>query len=234
MATFTMSLAEVVEALDGQLSRVEGNTVLTGCDIGLNDYDIFDDDYRVVLNGMIIDRYINREIGSETIETFVLSLRRKMNENMGYFNSLYESQKIIYDPLSTINLRTISSNESSQNMVNNGTSNATSDNTSKARSVSSATPQTMLQGSGDYATSATDSNGESAAISEAVEESTQNATGEVSGETEITGYQGIASDLIMRYRQSLININLMILAEIEDCFMLVWDNGDSYTKGYVL
>jgi hypothetical protein len=42
------------------------------------------------------------------------------------------------------------------------------------------------------------------------------------------GYQGVAADLLMRYREALLNIDVMILNELEELFMLVWDNGDEY------
>lgn len=70
-----------------------------GYDIGLKDYPIFDESYRNVLNQKIIDHYYMREIGAETPALFVFFLNRKMREIMPYYNQLYESAKIEYDPL---------------------------------------------------------------------------------------------------------------------------------------
>lgn len=73
--------------------------VNNGYDLGLKDYPIFDESYRAVLNQKIIDHYYMREIGAETPELFTFYLNRKMREIMPYYNQLYESAKIEYDPL---------------------------------------------------------------------------------------------------------------------------------------
>jgi hypothetical protein len=81
-----------------------------------------------------------------------------------------------------------------------------------------------LSGSGDYATSASDSN----SASDSSGNSTQDETNDVNTNSNTKGYQGVASDLLMRYREALLNIDVMILNELEELFMLVWDNGDEY------
>jgi hypothetical protein len=88
----------------------------------------------------------------------------------------------------------------------------------------------MLNGSGDYATSAADVNGTTTNTSNASQDSTSNVNSTADGDTTVTGYQGLASDLIMRYRESLLNIDLMIINELEELFMLVWDTGDTYAN----
>src|SRR4051794_4007521 len=57
MGTFTMPLKTAIE-------------LAPKGDIGLNDYPIFDEAYRPTLNKKITDRYLNREIGMETISLF--------------------------------------------------------------------------------------------------------------------------------------------------------------------
>lgn len=234
MATFTMPLKRAIEVSGGVLTLVNGQSVMTGGNIGLNDYPIFDDDYRDVLNGKIIDRYMNREIGQETVSMFQLAMRRKMNEIMPFYNKLYLTEQIAYDPLSTIDIRTISNAATNQNGQSTGTSEATTNATGGSRSVNSETPQTQLSGNGDYATSASDVNSTSANESNANQTSNEIQESESETESNTTGYQGVASDLVMRYRESLLNIDLSVLGELEELFMLVWDNGDNYTntKGF--
>jgi hypothetical protein len=203
---------------------------MTGGNIGIQHYPIFEDTYKPRLDGLIIDRYWNREIGVESVDMFQLAMRRKMNEIMPFYNQLYASTKIEYDPLSTIDLHTISASDSSQTNDNTGTNNTTSASTSGSRSVNSETPQSILNGSGDYATSASDANATSSVAAEANEESTQQSNAEASGDTRTTGYQGAASDLIIRYRESLINVDLMVLAELDELFMGIWDTPDTYTN----
>lgn len=233
MAKFTIELKHVVKLTGGTTEIVNGQRVITGGDLGLNHYPIFSEPYRAGLNGRIVDHYWNREIGLETIEMFQLAMRRKMNEIMPYYNQLYLSQQIEFDPLSTIDLHTVSAGETIQNTNIQGETTSESTNESHSRAVNSDTPQTQLSGDGDYATAGTDVNGNGLASSTANEDSTQSTNSDSSGDTTVTGYQGLASDLIMRYRESLINIDLTIINAVEDCFMLVWSNGDSYTKGLI-
>ena len=71
-------------------------------DIGLKKYPIFDESYREFLNQKIIEHYYFREIGYETAGLFKFALNRRMNEIMPYFNQLYLSEKIKFDPLQNV------------------------------------------------------------------------------------------------------------------------------------
>jgi hypothetical protein len=198
--------------------------------IGLKSYPLFDELYRPVLNGKIIDRYFNREIGSETIGDWRLILRRKMNEIMPIYNQLYESTLIPYSALDTMDIHSV--NESSVSAQENGLAvNASNTDTdSDSRAVNSETPQTILSGNGDYATSATDVNSGSHVDSGSTSNTEGSSNTDSDSDTRVKGYQGAASDLIVKYRNSLINIDTMILEDIHTCFMLVLNNGDEYTK----
>lgn len=68
-------------------------------DLGLKDYPIFDEAYRETLNQKIINHYYFREIGMETAELFKMYLNMTMNEIMPYYNQLYKSELIKFNPL---------------------------------------------------------------------------------------------------------------------------------------
>lgn len=68
-------------------------------DLGLKDYPIFDEAYRETLNQKIIRHYYFREIGMETAELFKMYLNMTMNEIMPYYNQLYKSELIKFNPL---------------------------------------------------------------------------------------------------------------------------------------
>lgn len=70
-----------------------------GYKLDLDSYPIFDEGYRDYLNSKIIDHYYFREIGQETPDRFNFMLGRKMREIMPYYNKLYKSELIEYDPL---------------------------------------------------------------------------------------------------------------------------------------
>ena len=67
-------------------------------DIGLKTYPIFDENYREVLNTKIINHYFFREIGMETAELFKRYLNTTMCEIMPYYNQLYKSELLEFNP----------------------------------------------------------------------------------------------------------------------------------------
>lgn len=238
-AVFTERLKDVFAFTGGTVEIVDGISVLTGGNIGLNDYPIWTadpsvsslslPDYRPILNGMIFDHYQNREIGQESIGMFQLAMRRKMNEIMHIANKMFLSELTQIDPLSTVNLHTDNSANDTQNINNTVSSASSSDAIGKSRNVGSDTPQTMLSEEEDYATTAADVNSENTVNASGSNTTTGTTTDAASGTTATSGYQGSPADLIMRFRQSFINPNMMVISELEECFMQIWDNGDTFT-----
>ena len=212
MATFTVTLKDAIDIMP---------------DIGLNDYPIFNETYRIPLNQKIKDHFWNREIGQETIEMFRLALRRKMNEIMPLYNQHYLASQLTFDPLSTVDIHTLT--DTGATIDNTGHSESGSTSNAKSRVVASDFPQTQLAGNQDYASSAQDSVSDTGADSTADENSNSTQTGNSDSRT--TGYQGHAPMLIMQYRQTLVNIDMMVIGELENLFMLVWSNGDEFTEG---
>lgn len=66
------------------------------------DYPIFDPSYKQALEEKIILHYYTREICEETIGLWKLRLKSKMREIMPYYNQLYESTLIKFDPFTDI------------------------------------------------------------------------------------------------------------------------------------
>lgn len=67
------------------------------------DYPIFDNRYRSVLEKKILLHYYTREISEETVGLWKLRLCDKLNLIMPYYNQLYESALIDFDPLVDVN-----------------------------------------------------------------------------------------------------------------------------------
>lgn len=67
----------------------------------LYDYPIFSENYRETLNKKILQHFHFREIGFETADRFNYKLGVRMNEIMPYYNKLYETELIDFDPLIT-------------------------------------------------------------------------------------------------------------------------------------
>lgn len=247
MATFTMRLSEVLEHVynesadpddyEQEYASFTFNEVTYGKlpvipepeKIGLGTYPIFNEAYRQILNGKIVDNYYNREIGSETIDEWLLVMRRKMDQIMPFYNKLYETELLTFDPLSTIDITTEGTNRVQGTESVTAESDNTTETESGARAVASATPQTMLAGNADYATGSTDTNSDSNVTASGTQESSSENESEATSDSRTHGYQGYATELVVRLRNSFINIDTMILTEIEDCFFLLFNTGDAYT-----
>ena len=222
MSEFTVSVSDLID------DQFEFN---------LSNYPIFNEAYREGLNKKILDHYYLYEIGQETRDQFNFLLGVKMNEVMPYYNKLYLSEQLKYDPLLSISMETLSETiDSGTTKTSNASNSSNSTLTeSRARNVGSDFPQTMLSGNGDYASNATDvasngtSSGKASDAGESVGESA--ATGKVKNVSR--GYSGSVVGLLQEYRESILNIDLMVIAALRELFMYVNSTGDSMIRGGV-
>lgn len=236
MATFTMELRELIQ--------------MRGDDhIGLSDYPLFDESYRDELNKRIVDHYYFHEIGYETAEMFIHFMGERMRLIMPPMNKLYLTTLMEIDPLTTMRIRTTSKNEReasgeltrdiTQNTDNKSQATGKSVADSKSRAVSSTFPQTMLSENQDYATGATDTIGNSTTDTNGSETSNSKSTGAHTqsdseqstgnSDTLMEGFTGSMADLIVKYRNSIINVDAMIIEQLSDLFMSLLNTGDAYT-----
>lgn len=222
MAIYTLELYRVIEMKPAEIPR---DTWL-----GLDDYPLAMESWRDELNRDIIDYYLNREIGQESVDMWRHAMRRKMRLVMPFYDALYMSTKLQFDPLSTVNLRTINTAKATD--ISTGKTESTNETTNKneSRAVNYDTPQNALGQRKDYATGAADSFAEGTAGGTGVSSTEGEAESESTGESVTEGYQGAPAALIQAYRQSLINVNQMVISELSDLFMGVWDNGDSFAR----
>jgi hypothetical protein len=65
---------------------------------------IFDESYRNVLETKILKHYYTREIGLETYGLWKLKLDTKLNEIMPYYNQLYKSALLEFNPFYDVDL----------------------------------------------------------------------------------------------------------------------------------
>ena len=92
--------------------------------LALNRYPIFNEDYRDYLNQKIIDHFYFREIGQETPERFNFFLARKMNEIMPYYNQLYKSELLQFNPLATTQMKGYNEDQKNEESAHNSQSSA--------------------------------------------------------------------------------------------------------------
>lgn len=100
-----------------------------GFDLGLQDYPIWNESYRNILNKKILDHYYMDEIGYETAELFKHFLNARMREIMPYYNDLYNNQeKIISDTLENVDLYESSSRNNTNSVSTESSSNSNNKN----------------------------------------------------------------------------------------------------------
>lgn len=68
------------------------------------DYPIFDEKYRPVLETKILKHFYTREIGAESVGLWKLWLDARLNEIMPYYNKLYNSELIEFNPMYDVDL----------------------------------------------------------------------------------------------------------------------------------
>lgn len=64
----------------------------------------FDESYRPILCKKILKHYYTREIGAETVGLWLLWLNTRLEEIMPYYNQLYRSELLQFNPMQNINL----------------------------------------------------------------------------------------------------------------------------------
>ena len=65
---------------------------------------IFDEQYRSVICKKILKHYYTREIGLETVGLWMLFMNRKLEEILPYYNQLYNSELIQFNPMHNMDL----------------------------------------------------------------------------------------------------------------------------------
>lgn len=103
-------------------------------------FPIFDEGYRVPLETKILRHYYTREIGLETVGLWRMKLETRLNEIMPYFNQLYKSELLEFNPFYDVELGTTRNNEHKQ--IENETENA--DATSKSETDTTQTTKDTI------------------------------------------------------------------------------------------
>lgn len=202
MSSYTVELRQLIQ---------------NGYDIGLKDYPIFDESYRETLNNKIIMHYWMREIGAETAGLFKLYLNRTMGEIMPYYNQLYKSTQIDFDPLNAYNYS--ETNMELENVESDGTRTDTAD----GKSLYSDTPQGLLDNGAiadeKYLTSATLNDSSASSTANNLQKRDRNFEKKVRGNM----YHNL-SELLKDYRETFLNIDMEIInnPELQNCFMKLY------------
>lgn len=113
----------------------------------------FDENYRSVLCQKILKHYYLREICCETVGVWMLWMNERLESIMPYYNQLYESEMIKFDPLNDVNLtrkhdRTVDGTEERHGETSD-TSNGTREVTGTNDTKETGTGKTTTSASSD-------------------------------------------------------------------------------------
>lgn len=196
-------------------------------------YPIFDQNYKEELETKIIRHFYLREIAFETVGIWKLKLEDKMNIIMPYFNKLYDSELIKYNPLLEVDYTKTGSNE------NNGSNNRTENRTNNQSNTSNRTNYNMFADTPQMQIVDIPTNANNATLTNLTkdidndtntlnitEQGTDNTTlhnktdyvERIIGKVSTSSYM----KLIQELRDTFLNIDSMIIESLDDLFMRIW------------
>lgn len=191
-------------------------------DFGLQDYPIFDEEYRDHLNDMILKHYYMSEIGFETANLFKQYLNNKMNEIMPYYNTLYKLQGDLLE--SGIDQNVSLTETYTHNVTTEGTSESNSNSTNENKNVSQNTPQGNLTEQNINNFSYADNISFGNNNSEITDSSNTSGKSIEDYIKKIQGNNGnkYAYEVLIAIKNNLLSIDLEVINELEDLFMGVF------------
>ena len=242
MSKYTTELRFICESKAGLSDSVGFNQIDDVISNSWNkifdNFPIFDESYRSVLCSKILKHYYTREISAETVGLWQLWLNTRMGEIMPYYNKLYESALLEFDPFKDTNYTRNHGGTFTGDTVRNGRSeidvdnSVTSNGTSNSKNLFSDTPQGAITNieNESYLTNAT--------LIKDTDTNTTNTDGnsttqntETTGITNtdnwietIVGKQSTVSysKLLQEFRDTFLNIDVMIINDLGDLFMNLW------------
>ena len=210
------------------------------------DFPLFDETYRLPLEKKILRHFYVREIGFETVGLWKYWLNVKLNEIMPYYNKLYSSALLDLDPFRDTDYTRSGTKAGTQDEKTessytdegaNASQSATSDSGNRtAYDLYSDTPQGALTGveNQTYLTDARKNTDTVSNSGQVTSSGTDTKTGErtdtktagnaenyferIAGKMSSTPY----SELLTKYRDTFLNIDMMVIKEFEDCFLGLW------------
>ena len=242
MSKYTTELRFICESKAGLSNSVGFNQIDDVISNSWNkifdNFPIFDESYRSVLCSKILKHYYTREISAETVGLWQLWLNTRMGEIMPYYNKLYESALLEFDPFKDVNYSRNHGGTFTGDTRRNGRSDVSVDNsvtsngTSNSKNLFSDTPQGAITNieNESYLTNAT--------LIKDTDTNTTNTDGnsttqntETTGITNtdnwietIVGKQSTVSysKLLKEFRETFLNIDVMIINDLSDLFMNIW------------
>ena len=170
------------------------------------------------LASKIVDHYLMREIGYETIGAFKHYCKVYMQEIMERYLPLIYSTSIKYDPLVNVDYK----EEFTRNITGSGESESTSTNEASGLSVNSDTPQGNINKSSILSGQYASNTGASETESSITDNSSNSTNTDETYTKSVKGNSGVsatAQKMVQQYRENIIAIDEKIINELDKLFM---------------
>lgn len=177
-------------------------------------FPIFDENYRLLLEKRILKHFYTREICEETVGLWKLRLEDRLNLIMPYYNKLYESALIEFNPLEDVDVDRIHDGTDSRNNTANGLQ----------WRLFSDTPQGGING----ITADEDSVANNTYLTDATKvtnNDTSNSNGTLNYKEKVKGKQGPStySKMLEEFRKTFRKIDEEIMNELNPLFFGLWN-----------
>lgn len=259
MSTYTTEVRYICENYAGLRESVGFDKVNEVIDksyskIFTSNVEFFNENYRPFLLKKILKHFYTREIGSETVGLWKLRMNTTLEEIMPYYNQLYKSALIEFDPMHNTKLKTtrntkghtkgdksdtIDSTKNTTLTNVESANNNTNDVGSNLRLISD-TPQGSVSGleNMNYLSQAEKNNAENTQTvtsnnnlnstgkdvlhdqkeNEYEENNTVDVIEEIVGKSSGESF----SDMLLKFRETILNIDMQVIEEFEVNFMQIW------------
>ena len=239
----TMIPARYTEVLNNLLNNVEAKQAI---DEAMSDYPLYQTNTnltrqygtayqiptRAELNNKILNHYRFQEIGQETFGRWLFELKTALNEIMPYYNQLFYSADQDFNPIYNVDYRKTIMGSQNANSNTSSTGSDSSTNEEYTKSVNSKTPQDLLNIANtgidtvNYADDASWGKSSGSTSGTNTTNGTSSSNGSTSSIETTKGNFGVTSaqDLIIKYRETIINIEQKIINDprIKELFMLIF------------
>lgn len=279
MSKYTTEVRFICEqkaGLEGSVGASDVDEVLSKSwnKVVTSNFAIFDEAYREKLVSKVLKHYYLREIGAETVGVWMLWMNTKFEEIMPYYNQLYESAKLKFEPFYDVDYTRSSQRDVTEtehgSYENKGQTQSDGSSTDTGKTGNTRTGKTTEVGSTGrtskdlysdtpqgaltrvdnetYLTNArkvTDSGNSNTDVDETITDagtsevkgvnsqtvnSTLNNTNAKSGtkgdafSEDVRGKMGGGSysKMLIEYRDTFINIDMLVIDEFKDLFFGLW------------
>lgn len=235
MSKYTTQVRYICETYAGLTSSVGYNNINDVIQKAIPhifdfDFPIYDENYKNVLCAKILKHFYTREIGAETVGLWKLWLDTRLNEIMPYYNQLYKSALIEFNPLYDVDLTTKHERNTDDvtSATNSGSGSETNVKDNTQKESYSDTPQGALDNVDNdtyltYARKVTNNDTD-----------TRQYTNTDTGKTSVTSFEEYTesvsgknggasySQRLTEFRETFLNIDMLIIDELATLFINLW------------